>query len=184
MYVALLRGINVGGKNLIKMPALKAAFETAGFENVVTYIASGNVLFRAPGSASALAPRIERMLSKAFGYRASVVLRSHPQLRAIVERAPKGFGANPATCRYDVIFLKGPLTAGAALKQVPTREGVDEVYAGPGVLYSSMLISRASQSRLSRAVASMPIYQSMTFRKWNTTTSLLRMMDQAAGAPG
>jgi hypothetical protein len=127
---------------------------------------------------------VGRSSHKALGYRASVVLRSHPQLRAIVERAPQGFGANPVTYRYDVIFLKGPLTTGAALKQVPTREGVDEVYAGPGVLYSSMLISRASQSRLSRAVASMPIYQSMTFRKWNTTISLLRMMDEGARAPG
>ena len=47
-YVALLRGINVGGKNLIRMPALKAAFEAAGFEDVSTYIQSGNVLFSSP----------------------------------------------------------------------------------------------------------------------------------------
>jgi hypothetical protein len=62
MYVAL-RGINVGGKNLIRMPALKASFEAGGFEDVVTYIASGNVLFRAPRPGTALADRIERMLS-------------------------------------------------------------------------------------------------------------------------
>jgi len=170
MYVALLRGINVGGKNLIKMPALKACLEAGGFEDVVTHIQSGNVLFRAAGSGSALAGRIEEMLSKTFDYRASVVLRSHTQMIAIVEGAPDGFGANPAAYRYDVIFLKEPLTARAALKKVPTKQDVDEAYAGRGVLYFSRLISRAAQSHLSRVV-SMPIYQSMTIRNWNTTTT-------------
>ena len=180
MYVALLRGINVGGKNLIKMPALKACFEANGFEDVATYIQSGNVLFRTARSSSAgLARRIEEMLSASFGYRASVVLRTHAQMRAVVEGAPEGFGADPAAYRYDVIFLKEPLTAKAALKVVPTRSDVDEVHAGRGVLYFSRLISRAGQSHLSKVV-SMPIYQSMTIRNWNTTTTLLRMMDEAS----
>jgi uncharacterized protein (DUF1697 family) len=181
MYLALLRGINVGGKNLIRMPALKAAFEAGGFEDVATYIQSGNVLFRRAESGSAmLARRIEEMLASAFDYRASVVLRSHAQMRAVVEGAPKGFGADPATYRYDVIFLKEPLTATALLKIAPRREDVDEVSAGRGVLYFSRLISRARQSHFYR-VFSMPIYQSMTIRNWNTTTTLLRMMDEASG---
>jgi uncharacterized protein (DUF1697 family) len=179
VYVALLRGINVGGKNLIKMPELKACFEGGGFEEVVTYIQSGNVLFRSAESGSAALVRlIEEMLASTFGYRASVVLRSRAQLRAVVERAPEGFGAEPGAYRYDVIFLKEPLTARAALKSVPTRQDVDEVHAGRGVLYWSRLISRAAQSHISRVV-SMPIYQSMTIRNWNTTTTLLRMMDES-----
>jgi uncharacterized protein (DUF1697 family) len=179
MYVALLRGINVGGKNLIKMPALKACFEANGFEDVVTYIQSGNVLFRTGRSGSAeLARRIEEMLGVSFGYAGKVVVRSHPQMRAVVEGAPKGFGADPATYRYDAIFLKEPLTAKAALNLVPTKPEVDEVHAGRGVLYFSRLISRATQSRLSRVV-SMPIYQNMTIRNWTTTTRLLGMMDDA-----
>jgi uncharacterized protein (DUF1697 family) len=177
-YVALLRGINVGGKNLIKMPELKACFEAGGFKDVVTYIQSGNVLFRSAGGSAALARRIEEMLTSTFGYQASVVLRSRVQLRVVVETAPEGFGVDPETFRYDVIFLKGPLTANAALKSVPTRQGVDEVHAGRGVLYSSRLISRAAQSHLSKVV-SLPIYQSMTIRNWNTTTTLLRMMDES-----
>jgi len=178
-HVALLRGINVGGKNLIKMAELKACFEAGGFEDVATYIQSGNVLFRSarPGSA-ALVGRIEEMLTETFGYRARVVLRSRTQMRTIVEGAPKGFGSDPATYRYDVIFLKEPLTAKTALRDVPAREGVDEAYAGRGVLYFSRLISRATQSRLSKVV-SLPMYQSMTIRNWNTTTTLLRMMDEA-----
>ena len=179
LYVALLRGINVGGKNLIKMPDLKACFEADGFEDVVTYIQSGNVLFRATGSAAALTTRIEKMLGKTFDhYEPSLVVRSHTQMRAIVEKAPKGFGTKPDSYRYDVLFLKPPLTVGAALKEIPKKEGVDEVHAGQGAVYFSRLASRASSSRLSR-VASMPIYKSMTIRNWNTTTRLLKMMDEA-----
>ena len=179
IYVALLRGINVGGKNLIPMPVLKECFEEEGFEDVATYIQSGNVLFRATGSASALASRIETMLGKTFDYyRAWVGVRSHAQMRSIVEKAPKRFGADPRSYLYDVVFLKEPLTASSALKKVPTREDVDEVFAGRGVLYFSRLRSMATRSRLNR-VASLPIYQSMTIRNWNTTTRLLRMMDEA-----
>jgi uncharacterized protein (DUF1697 family) len=178
-YVALLRGINVGGKNLIKMPELKACFEVAGFREVVTYIQSGNVLFRSAGSGSAaLARRIEEMLTSTFGYQASVVLRSRAQMRAVVEGAPEGFGADTDAYRYDVIFLKEPLTVKAALKSVPMRQDVDEVHAGRGVLYFSRLIARAAQSHLSKVV-SLPIYQSMTIRNWNTTTTLLRMLDES-----
>ena len=77
-YVALLRGINVGGKNAVPMPALKASFEDAGFREVRTYIQSGNVVFDAPSASQAdLTRRIEGILRKAFAhYEASVVLRS------------------------------------------------------------------------------------------------------------
>lgn len=60
--------------------------------------------------------------------------------RQIVTRAPEGFGDHPAKYRYDVIFLKEPLTASAALKSVPTKQGVDRAHAGSGVLYFSRLI--------------------------------------------
>jgi uncharacterized protein (DUF1697 family) len=175
-YVALLRGINVGGKNLIKMTALKGCLEKEGLGDVVTYIASGNVLFTAEASESdRLVGRIEGALCKAFDYPASIVLRTRKQMSDVVLRAPKGFGKSPAKYRYDVVFLKSPLTGPMAVKSVPTRPGVDKIHAGTGVLYSSRLISRASQSRFSKIV-SMPIYQSMTIRNWNTTTKLLEMM--------
>jgi uncharacterized protein (DUF1697 family) len=177
-YVALLRGINVGGNNLIKMAALKACFEAHGFADVATYIASGNVLFTSPETGSAkLATRVEAALCGTFDYQASVVLRSHKEMRAIVTRAPKGFGAEPGKYRCDVIFLKPPLTAAAALKDVPMKPGVDEASAGAGVLYFSRLASKASSSRLGKVV-SMPMYKNMTIRNWNTTSALLRLLDE------
>jgi uncharacterized protein (DUF1697 family) len=175
-YVALLRGINVGGRNLIKMSALKACFEKHGYEDVVTYIQSGNVLFSSSESAGAkLTRRIEKLLATTFTYQASVVLRSRKQMQNIVEGAPAGFGTQPAKYRYDVIFLKEPLLASTAVKNVPLKPGVDQAHAGKGVLYFSRLVSKASQSRLSKIV-SLPIYQNMTIRNWNTTTKLLQMM--------
>jgi uncharacterized protein (DUF1697 family) len=176
-YVALLRGINVGGKNLIKMAALKTCFEGVGLQDVHTYIQSGNVLFSAAGSDQAkLTKQIEDALSEMFSYRSRVVIRSLKQMKEIVKAAPKDFGSDPATYRYDVIFLKEPLTAVQAMKSISTKEGVDQAFAGKGVLYTSRLISLATQSRLTRMIGT-PVYQSMTIRNWNTTTKLLNMME-------
>jgi uncharacterized protein (DUF1697 family) len=177
--VALLRGINVGGKNLIKMADLKACLEGDGLEDVVTYIQSGNVVFSGGSSLTELTDRIEDLLATTFGYEASVVLRSRRQMRAILDRAPAGFGTDPARYRYDVIFLKAPLTARTAMRSVLTKEGVDQANVGPGVLYFSRLTSRATQSRLSKIVGT-PVYRSMTIRNWNTTTKLARMLEDGA----
>jgi uncharacterized protein (DUF1697 family) len=97
-------------------------------------------------------------------------------MKDIVAHAPTGFGSQPATYRYDVIFLKEPLTSSEAMQSVTIKEGVDQAFSGKGVLYFSRLTSRATQSRLTRII-SMPIYQSMTIRNWNTTTKLLSMME-------
>jgi uncharacterized protein (DUF1697 family) len=179
-YVALLRGINVGGKNLIKMAELKACFEQQGLRRVATYIQSGNVLFTAAAPARGeLVRRIEGALAEAFQYEASVVLRTRQQLQQIIERAPEGFGDRPEKYRYDVFFLKEPLAAPAALEsvqRVAVEPGVDEVHAGTGVLYGSRLISKATQSRIGK-ISSLPIYKQMTIRNWRTTTELLRLME-------
>lgn len=175
-HVALLRGINVGGKNLIKMPDLVACFGELGFENVRTYIQSGNVLFSAGAEdAVALTKRIEAGLAKRFGYDATVVVRSRKQMRDIASRAPKGFGESPKTHRYDVLFLMAPLTASRVIDTLPRKEGVDEIFAGRAEIYFSRLIEHASQSKLARVIA-MPIYKSITIRNWNTTTKLLQLM--------
>ena len=175
-YVALLRGINVGGKNLIKMTDLRACFEELGFKHVRTYIQSGNLLFHANElDRATLTTQIEDALSTTFNYSSRVVVRSAEEMKEIVTHAPQGFGSDPATYRYDVIFLKEPLTATEAMESITTKEGVDQAFAAEGALYFSRVISKATQSHLSRIV-SMPVYQSMTIRNWNTTTKLLEMM--------
>jgi uncharacterized protein (DUF1697 family) len=69
--------------------------------------------------------RIEDGLSERFGYRASVVVRSHEELRAVVQGAPDGFGHEPDRFRYTVLFLREPLAAADALAQISSRDGVD-----------------------------------------------------------
>ena len=178
LYVALLRGINVGGSNLIRMPALKACFEAEGFRDVATYIQSGNVLFRASrANQRALTAQLETALSQTFAYRSRVVVRSFEQMIATVEKAPKGFGRQPTLFRYDVVFLKDPLTTDEAMRSVSARPGVDRVFAGDSVLYFARLIKKAAQSHLSRVVGT-PAYQNMTIRNWNTTAKLLDLMQR------
>ena len=174
-YLALLRGINVGGKNLVRMADLRAAFEEMGFADVATYIQSGNVLFRAPREKrEELADRIETKLSRRFGSQLKVVLLTEAQLRAVVANAPRGFGADSYLC--DVVFLRKPLTSRRAFGVIETKDGVDRAWQGKGVIYFSRLASKASSSRISRVVAT-PEYQNMTIRSWSTTTKLLARMD-------
>jgi uncharacterized protein (DUF1697 family) len=179
-YVALLRGINVGGNNVIRMADLRACLEADGFGDVRTYIQSGNVLFTASGSSATLTARLERTLSAGFGYEATVAVRSARQFRAIVNAAPSGFGVDRERYRSDVIFLMPPLTPARAIADVPTREGVDRAWTGPGVLYFERLDARAAQSRLSKIV-SLPIYRSLTIRNWATTCTLLEMLETPQG---
>ncbi|MGD0710922.1 MAG: DUF1697 domain-containing protein [Bacteroidales bacterium] len=177
-YLALLRGINVGGNNIIKMTELKACFETMGFTDVATFIQSGNVLFKSTEKDKAkLTKKIEKTLSDNFNYKSLVVLTTYDQLETIVKKAPKGYGENPDEYRYDVLFLKEPLTSEVAIKTIKEREGVDKAYAGKGVLYFSRLISKAGQSYLTKII-SLPVYKNITVRNWNTTTKLFELMNK------
>jgi uncharacterized protein (DUF1697 family) len=174
--VALLRGINVGGRNIVPMADLRQAFEAAGYDAVSTYIQSGNVLFQSDARRRSLEADVEAMLERHFGVPIVVVVRSHREFRSVVDAAPDGFGENPDTYHSDVIFLKAPLSAPRALRVVELREGVDTAWSGRGVLYFARLSSRRAQSRMSRIVGT-PEYQQMTIRSWTTTTTLLRLLD-------
>jgi uncharacterized protein (DUF1697 family) len=176
-YVALIRGINVGGKNKVPMAELREAFEEAGFGDVRTYIQSGNVLFSSSGPASTLEETIEAFLEERYETFLLVVVRSHRQLKAIVEKAPTGFGQSPDQHHSDVIFLRKPLTPAQAMRPVRLREGVDQAWTGTGVLYFARLSAQRTRSLMSKIVGT-PEYQQMTIRSWATTTKLLAMLDE------
>jgi len=178
-YVALLRGINVGGANVIRMTDLADCCSAQGLDDVRTYIASGNVLFTSPSGGEAIAGRLERAFSERFRYSARVVVVRHDALRKVVRKAPTGFGRRPTQFRSDVVFIRKPLTARKALAEIPLKDGVDSAWAQNDVLYFQRLVKRVTQSRLSR-VAMLPSYQNMTIRNWNTTTTLLELMDGRA----
>lgn len=175
-YVALLRGINVGGKNPVGMADLREALSPR-FGDVATYIQSGNVLFDTDEPRATLEPTVQSILEEDFGIRTVVVVLSRRQLGSIVAKAPAGFGASPDTYHSDAIFLKAPLRAGRVMRMIELREGVDEAWAGAGVVYFARLSARRTASRMGRIVGT-PEYQSMTIRSWSTT---LRLDELLAG---
>jgi len=180
-YAALLRGINVGGSNVIRMDDLKKAFEELKFSDVKTYIASGNVIF---GSGETdkikLTCLIEKKLLEKFGAVIPLVIVGFKEFKRIIGQAPEGFGKESKTRRYDLWFLKEPLSAKEVLQLVKPKEGVDTITGGSGVVYASRLISLAGKSRLIR-VNKLPIYQLITVRSWNTGVKLLRLMETGFG---
>jgi uncharacterized protein (DUF1697 family) len=175
-YVALLRGINVGGQNAVSMSELRDAFEGHGFADVRTFLNSGNVVFSGGSSPSDLEDEIEEMLEAHLGRPIVVVVRSRRQMQNIVRKAPDGFGQQPDLYHSDVIFLKPPLTVGEAMEQVELREGVDQAWPGTGVIYFARLSARRTESRVNRMMSG-PIYQRMTIRSWSTTTKLLDLLE-------
>lgn len=178
-FLALLRGINVGGKNIVKMADLADCFAEAGYVDVKTYIQSGNVLFTTDhASGSELEAALERSLEARFALPLRVVVRSHAELAATVAAAPADFGGPDHRC--DVLFLKHPVTAEEALAAFPPlAAGVDEVWPAPGAVLFRRLTAKATRSRLNKVIGT-PIYQEMTIRNWNTTTKLLAMLDERA----
>jgi uncharacterized protein (DUF1697 family) len=174
-YIALLRGINVGGNNIIKMSDLRASFEALGFTEVESYIQSGNVVFCAkPANKAKLEKSIEKELCDRFGCASSVVLVGADELKAAVDQAPAGYGKQPNRYRYDVVFVREPLTTAEVLPQVSAKPGVDTVHAGEHAIYFRRLTSKAAQSHLSKLVQR-PVYKFVTIRNWNTATRLLEM---------
>ena len=176
-YVALLRGINVGGRNPVSMAGLRTAFEGQGFTDVSTYIQSGNVLFGSDLASARLEDAVEAMLERELGFPLMVVVRSHQQLRNVVAKAPAGFGAKPDVYHSDAVFLKAPLTSAQAMRVVQVRDGVDRAWPGSGVVYFERVTERRTQSRMSKIVGT-PEYQQMTIRSWKTTTKLLELLDE------
>ena len=175
-YAALLRAVNVGGKNLIAMTALRACLEQAGLANVRTLIQSGNVVFesseRRPAKVTSI---VEDAISATMGIPSRIVLLTHEQLRAVVANAPRGWPRR-SDLRRNIAFLRPGVTAAAAAKQVDIKPGVDSISVGRGVLYLSTVLAEASRSGLPKLIGK-PVYREMTIRTYGTCQKLLTMMD-------
>ena len=178
-YVVLLRGINVGGKNKIPMSDLKKCLQGLGFSKVSTYIASGNVLLKSDQGAEDVKAQIEGALPERFeldNELIKVLVLTRDQFQAVIEDKPEGFGEQPETYHSDAIFLMG-IDAAQAMSVFDPREGVDKVWPGEGVIYSQRLSAQRTKSRLNKIMGT-PVYKSMTIRNWNTTTKLLKMLEE------
>jgi uncharacterized protein (DUF1697 family) len=175
-YVALLRGINVGGNNIIKMADLKVACETAGFSNVITFIQSGNVIFESSETNSEkITKKLETTFSKAFNYQSKIVLRSLPQLKKVLKEMPADWKTRQ-DIRCYVAFIKEPITADDVLKEVELRDDVDYVKKSEGVLYFTTVLSEITKSKLGKIIVK-KIFQNVTIRNLNSTKKILALME-------
>lgn len=166
-YVAFLRAINVGGR-FVRMPALVECFESMGFGDVSTFIASGNVIFRAEGSVSALGERIEAGLQRALGFEVSAFLRTDGQVCQLREIAPNAQAVN-------VIFLARPLSPDQTAKLESLRSPVDDfVVAGCELFWVCRV--KQSESQFSNAVLERQLRTRATIRTLGTVQRLAAIL--------
>lgn len=175
-YVAVLRGINVGGNSMVKMADLKKCLEDVGYENVVTYINSGNVIFKSEISdAKKLTSEIERLLIRKFGFELKVVLRTEKEIENVVKNVPNGWDIK-SDLRMYIAFVKEPVTPDEVISQAEPKEGVDFVEKGPGVVYMATLLSGITKSGINKLIGK-KIYKEITIRNYNTTKKILSLME-------
>jgi uncharacterized protein (DUF1697 family) len=181
-YVALLRGINVGGKNVIPMAALSRTFEGIGLSSVQTYIQSGNVLFQtADSDPRALETRVERALTKAHRYDAKVVVRSLEEMAGVVDGVPRAWKRADPTMRYNVLFLRHEIDTEEILDGLTPKSSIEQVSYRPGVLYWSAHTSDLGQTSMVK-LSSKAIYRQLTVRNLNTTKKIFQLMKALPGA--
>ena len=163
-YLALLRGINVGGHNLIAKEELRHCFEELGFRSGRTYIQSGNILFRTDKtSIKQLTKRIETGLSKRFSYAAEAVVLSRAMYRSAIDSAPDAWGKNDQQ-KHNALFTLGDIKPEEVLARFPAPEAEFETVAtGPGVIFWSASKANLGKTNMLK-LAKASIYKKGLFR--------------------
>mgnify|MGYP001826276742 CR=1 FL=1 len=167
-FLALLRGINVGGRNVIGKDELRGCFESLGLVNVRTYIQSGNVLFRSSErSVAKLTAAIEDGLSTAFSYHAQALVLPHRRYRSALAAAPDDWGVD-ADQKHNAIFTLGRTTTAQVLAGLPPlKQDFETVTTAPGVIFWT--VSRQHQTKTTMMkLAAADVYQQVTVRNHNT----------------
>ncbi len=181
IYVAFLRGINVGGKGIVSMTNLKAVFEKLGYDNVRTYINSGNVIFSAGESdARKLETHIEKALDAELKMTIKVVVRSKQEIENLLENLPKSW-AHPEDKRCYVMFLRHTVDKPEVLDGIVIKEEIEELHYVPGALLWSALLTDVTRSNMSKLISN-PVYKELTIRNLNTVMKVVGMMKERLGA--
>jgi uncharacterized protein (DUF1697 family) len=170
-YVALLRGINVGGNNKVDMKKLKAVFASIGFQNVRTYINSGNVIFET--TETGLESLIEATLHRDFGFPIRVVVRDAKNIQKLCAIIPTDW-TNDTQQRTDVLFLWDHYDNKKSVNLINTTD-VDTLLYVPGAIIWNVLRSDIRKSGMQKFIGS-DLYKNMTARNVNTVRKLNELM--------
>ncbi len=172
-YVALLRGINVGGKAKVEMARLKQTLEQLGLKNITTYINSGNVIYEATTNHISY-QQIEKAIEKDFKISVPVLLRNQRQLDGLLTRVPDTW-VNDQTMKCDVLFLWDEIDSQDVLKQIVHDSKIEDVKYVPGAVIWRIDRSNAAKGKLVKLVGT-DIYKKMTIRNINTVRKLQQLM--------
>ena len=182
-YVALLRGVNVGGNRKIEMPKLKATFEGLGFRGVRTYINSGNVIFRSKArSRKALTRKIEAAIEEEFGTPVGVVVRDLGELKRLRDALPSGW-VNDHRTRCDVMFLWPEVDLPGVVDELPHDPVIEDVRYVPGAVVWRIDQKNVTRSRRTKLFGT-DLYRCLTVRNVNTVQKLTDLMEETARSTG
>lgn len=178
VYVALLRGINVGGNNKVDMKQLKAAFEKVGMTSVKTYINSGNVIFVSDiEDRAALTVKLEAEIASTFGFNVKVLLRDLKNIQTIVHALPNSW-QNNNEMKCDVMFLWEHADTPDVMNQLVIKPEIDDVKYIAGTILWRVDRQHVTRSGLMKLVGT-DLYKHMTIRNCNTARKLLSLMEVA-----
>ncbi len=180
MHLALLRGINVGGKAILPMKALAAIFVAAGATKVTTFIQSGNVLFEAAEPETVVAA-VTVEIARVFGYPGRIVLRSASELAAAYKANPFAKAGAPMETLH-VYFLADKPDA-AAVKALDPARSPEDSFVVKGREVFLHLPNGMARTKLSNAYFDGKLKTVSTARNWKTVGKLAEMMKATASAP-
>ena len=174
-YVALLRGINAGGNRRVPMTELRELFTQMGFQNVVTYINSGNVVFDSSDVPSK--EQIMQTLTKTFGFDIDTLVLNSEQIEAIADDIPDAWQNNRDEQKSDVLYLFDNVNSPKILEDIGYRPDIETlIYTNHAILSN---VSRQNQSRSSlQKIIGTPLYRRVTVRNVNTTRKLAELVRQ------
>lgn len=175
-YIALLRGINVGGKSKVSMPELKKSFESLGYENVSTYINSGNVIFDSNDQeATLIQQKCEEAIMRQFGFHVACCVLSKTDLLKALDHAPSWWDVDK-DAKHNALFVIAPETAERIMQEVgEAKTEYEKVSAYGQIIFWSAPLTTFSRTRYSKIVGTKS-YQSITIRNANTTKKLASLV--------
>lgn len=173
-YVALLRGINVGGNNKVDMTRLKTVFESIDCSKVVTYINSGNVIFSDTRGQDELILLLENAIKNEFGFTVSVILRTFEQIETLEKKVPNDW-TNDVRLRTDIMFLWDSIDDATILQKIVINPAIENVMYLPGALVWNIARENVTKGYGVKLVKS-DIYKQMTIRNINTVRALYKKM--------